>query len=407
MFIGKTATEKVDFVFDKAVSKITVDFSYVNSYEKLRIYVNGSIYTVSPSEITSVTTGLTIGTDATGSYITTSSMGSELYSLQIASVSGTAGITSFSVQTGESTGQFDGGVFKVTAYPNTTTGVHNPAVTNSQTVDQLFGATFTDVDAGNTFRGVTITSAGSSTDATNLGKYQYQKAGTTTWVDLATGLTDTTSVYLAKTDLVRFVASSTNTSSTAKPDLVARLVDNSAAVAPTSGQVIDVSDADGVDLIDHNGGSTAYSGDTVTLHVIPDTTAPTLLSSSPADNGTVAYANVANNLTLSFSEAVKAGTGVIELYNASNTLVESFDVATSIKVTGWNGSTLTINPTADLIAGTGYYVKVATTAIKDLGNNAYAGITDATTLLRPACLAPYIAWSAWRSRVSASCSSSG
>jgi VCBS repeat-containing protein len=112
----------------------------------------------------------------------------------------------------------------------------------------------------------------------------------------------------------------------------------------------------------------------------PDSTAPTLLSASPADNGTVAYANVANNLTLTFSEAVKAGTGVIELYNASNTLVESFDVATSTKVTGWNGSTLTINPTADLAAGTGYYVKVATTAIKDMANNAYAGITDATTL---------------------------
>jgi VCBS repeat-containing protein len=112
----------------------------------------------------------------------------------------------------------------------------------------------------------------------------------------------------------------------------------------------------------------------------PDSIAPTLLSSSPADNGTVAYANVANDLTLTFSEAVQKGTGLIELYNASNTLVESFDVATSTKVTGWNGSTLTINPTANLAAGTGYYVKVATTAIKDLANNAYAGITDATTL---------------------------
>ncbi|PQA85063.1 hypothetical protein C5F52_03465 [Limnohabitans sp. TS-CS-82] len=112
----------------------------------------------------------------------------------------------------------------------------------------------------------------------------------------------------------------------------------------------------------------------------PDSIAPTLLSSSPADNGTVAYANVANDLTLTFSEAVQKGTGLIELYNVSNTLVESFDVASSTLVTGWNGSTLTINPTANLAAGTGYYLKVATTAIKDLANNAYAGITDATTL---------------------------
>jgi ribonuclease PH len=48
-------------------------------------------------------------------------------------------------------------------------------------------------------------------------------------------------------------------------------------------------------------------------------------------------------------------------------------------VTGWGTSTLTINPTASLLAGTGYYVKVANTAVTDLAGNAYAGIADATT----------------------------
>ncbi|OYU09775.1 MAG: hypothetical protein CFE38_21020, partial [Comamonadaceae bacterium PBBC1] len=42
-------------------------------------------------------------------------------------------------------------------------------------------------------------------------------------------------------------------------------------------------------------------------------------------------------------------------------------------------STLTLNPFANLTAGTGYYVKVAATAVTDLAGNAYAGITDATT----------------------------
>jgi hypothetical protein len=89
---------------------------------------------------------------------------------------------------------------------------------------------------------------------------------------------------------------------------------------------------------------------------------------------------VGNNLTLTFSEAVVKGTGLIQLYNASNTLVESFDVASSALVTGWNGSTLTINPTNNLTASTGYYLKIASTAIKDTAGNAYAGINDTTTL---------------------------
>ena len=112
---------------------------------------------------------------------------------------------------------------------------------------------------------------------------------------------------------------------------------------------------------------------------VPDTIAPTLVSSSPADNGTVAYANIGNDLTLTFSEAVKKGTGFITLYKADGTSVETFDVSSSSLVTGWNGSTLTINPTASLLAGTGYYVNIAATAVKDLAGNAYAGIADATT----------------------------
>ena len=41
---------------------------------------------------------------------------------------------------------------------------------------------------------------------------------------------------------------------------------------------------------------------------------------------------------------------------------------------------LTINPTADLLAATGYYITIDSTAIKDAANNAFAGISNATTL---------------------------
>jgi hypothetical protein len=107
--------------------------------------------------------------------------------------------------------------------------------------------------------------------------------------------------------------------------------------------------------------------------------APTLVSTSPAVNGFVTAANLGNNLTLTFSEVIQKGTGSIQLFNASNTLIETFDVVSSGLVTGWGTNGLTINPTANLVAGTGYYVKVASTAVKDAIGNNYAGIADATT----------------------------
>ncbi|WP_346308523.1 FG-GAP-like repeat-containing protein [Limnohabitans sp.] len=118
--------------------------------------------------------------------------------------------------------------------------------------------------------------------------------------------------------------------------------------------------------------------------VSPDSTAPSLTSTSPVDNSSVAFSNVGNNLTLTFSEAVKAGTGLIEVYRANGTLFESFNVATGVgsaggSLAGFNSNTLTLNPNANLAGGTGYYVRVATTAVQDLAGNAFAGITDNTT----------------------------
>jgi hypothetical protein len=49
-------------------------------------------------------------------------------------------------------------------------------------------------------------------------------------------------------------------------------------------------------------------------------------------------------------------------------------------VTGWNGTTLTINPTGNLAYSSSYYIKIASTAIKDTAGNLYSGISDATTL---------------------------
>jgi hypothetical protein len=125
------------------------------------------------------------------------------------------------------------------------------------------------------------------------------------------------------------------------------------------------------------------SGTAASQAYVLDTTAPTLSSSSPADGN--ATSAVGSNLTLTFSEAVALGTGNIVLKATSgDSVVESFNVATGVGSAGGtvtvSGSTVTIDPGADLSASTDYNVRVDATAVVDAANNAYAGIADATTL---------------------------
>ncbi|MEM8617026.1 MAG: ExeM/NucH family extracellular endonuclease, partial [Pseudomonadota bacterium] len=108
-----------------------------------------------------------------------------------------------------------------------------------------------------------------------------------------------------------------------------------------------------------------------------DTTPPTLVSTGPADDGTLN--DTAADLTLTFDENIQLGTGNITIFNAADdTVFETFDVATSAAVTV-SGSTVTINPTGTFTLTNGYYVQVAGTAITDTAGNAFAGISDETT----------------------------
>jgi methionine-rich copper-binding protein CopC/uncharacterized protein YegP (UPF0339 family) len=109
-----------------------------------------------------------------------------------------------------------------------------------------------------------------------------------------------------------------------------------------------------------------------------DTTAPTVLSFSPTDGATGVATS--SNIVLTFSESITRGTGSLLLKTAAGATVETFDAATSNRLT-LSGSTLTIDPTSDLANGTNYYVTLAAGTIQDLAGNAYAGITtyDFTT----------------------------
>ncbi|MGD9982088.1 MAG: Ig-like domain-containing protein, partial [Hyphomonadaceae bacterium] len=109
-----------------------------------------------------------------------------------------------------------------------------------------------------------------------------------------------------------------------------------------------------------------------------DTTAPTLVSSNPADNATNVqpYAN----LVLTFSETVQAGaSGNITIYNSSGTVFQQIAVNDHGSVT-FSGSTITINPSVDLAANAGYYINIDAGAVRDLAGNAFAGITGSTAL---------------------------
>ena len=84
---------------------------------------------------------------------------------------------------------------------------------------------------------------------------------------------------------------------------------------------------------------------------------------------------VGSNVVVTFSEAVQRGAGSIILKTAAGAVVETFDAATSTRLSV-SGSTLTIDPTANLGNGAGYKVEFGAGTVRDLAANAYVGTTS-------------------------------
>jgi len=101
-----------------------------------------------------------------------------------------------------------------------------------------------------------------------------------------------------------------------------------------------------------------------------DTTPPLLSSSDPGSNATVSPSK--EFLTLTFNEAIVPGTGTVQLKTAAGTVVESFDVTSSSRVTR-SGSTVTIDPVDNLVGGTSYVLAIPAGTFKDAAGNNYAG----------------------------------
>jgi Ca2+-binding RTX toxin-like protein/V8-like Glu-specific endopeptidase len=109
-----------------------------------------------------------------------------------------------------------------------------------------------------------------------------------------------------------------------------------------------------------------------------DDTNPTVSTFSPTDGAT--GVSTTSNIVLTFSEAIQQGTGSIALKTAAGTTIETFNAASSNRLS-ISGETLTIDPTNTLDNGTDYYVTFAPGTIEDLAGNDYIGTTtyDFTT----------------------------
>jgi methionine-rich copper-binding protein CopC len=105
-----------------------------------------------------------------------------------------------------------------------------------------------------------------------------------------------------------------------------------------------------------------------------DTAAPVVVTLTPSDNAS--SVNAASNLVMLFNETVTAGSGNIVIRNGS-AVVATIAAGDTSRVT-INGSTVTINPSADLPANADLHVTVDAGALRDSAGNGFAGITTAT-----------------------------
>ncbi len=106
-----------------------------------------------------------------------------------------------------------------------------------------------------------------------------------------------------------------------------------------------------------------------------DTAEPTLRSSSPADDET--DVPVGGDIVLTFSEAMLIGSGSIRISDGIDTRVIDVTNGSRVRI---DNNQVTIDPGSDLNADTTYGVQIDDGAFTDQAGNAYAGISNRTTL---------------------------
>lgn len=103
---------------------------------------------------------------------------------------------------------------------------------------------------------------------------------------------------------------------------------------------------------------------------VGDNRRPVIVASNPADNATNVALNA--NVTVTFDEnVILENPGQVRLLRSSNNSAVSTNVSVS-------GSTLTIDPNNNLLPGTGYYVDISITALRDESGNFFEGTNSPT-----------------------------
>jgi hypothetical protein len=122
-----------------------------------------------------------------------------------------------------------------------------------------------------------------------------------------------------------------------------------------------------------------YSALVIGVNVqVNDTTPPAITNLGPADNAADVPLNA--NLSASFTEAIAVGTGHVVVKNLTDGTQTAIAITDTTQVS-ISGTTLTIKPAADLLAGKSYSVWMDATAIRDVAvpPNSFAGIANDTT----------------------------
>ncbi len=108
-----------------------------------------------------------------------------------------------------------------------------------------------------------------------------------------------------------------------------------------------------------------------------DTIAPTVVSLTPADDSINVLPST--DLTVEFDDTIQFSTGTITIFRVSDNSVFATYTAGVSSELSITGSTLTINPAADLESQTDYYIEISPTAISDTDGNPFAGIAGPGT----------------------------
>lgn len=130
--------------------------------------------------------------------------------------------------------------------------------------------------------------------------------------------------------------------------------------------------SNGIDVFYQHGRDGGPIGVESWEHPPADTTPPVLVFSTPFDDMT--HVALDSNIDLSFNELIKLGAGTITISDgAGDTRAIDVTDASQVQVIG---STLSINPTADLHAGTTYHVTISAGALSDFLGNGFAGLAS-------------------------------